>query len=1032
MKRCPTCGQSVADEMRVCPACGQDVTARRQRIDDYRIVDVIHEGFSTFLCRAVRERTDEHVMLRLFTPQSGVNEDVAARLQREIEKLKILPGDVFVRHHAIRRSQDGAWYRVSEWVESESWGSLLASGQLGDRTLLLGLFHEMAEAIAILHAHGHFIPHLILNDLIAVREESRLRVKVDYKLSRFIDPKVDRPAPMLRRLLACHPDMVSQRPLDFRSDIWSLGNVFVALLSGDLDLEAPDAGIDALGLPVDLTILLKVMLADDPDLRPQSMREVADSLDRIRKRHAAVTQRLPDRHEKDRRPAYRTGKRTRWTALASIAIALSALLLAYLQRASPDPESALEAAANRCAPSVAFVLVEYWLETEEGVVFRNAAEGTAFLADREGYLLTSRHVVCPWLEDPTFDGIARFARSRQIELTLKYRLCLWFEGMRAFNPAGRMIGNPDVTDVYDIENSYSTEGTRRATILGVGRAPTRIRQLMKSPLKDDIAVIKIDPVPEGIEPLPLERAMDPRKLPKLSRVIALGFPLGSRTQVDTINTSVVRGSVRRAFENMFQIDASLHGGNSGGPVIDTRGKVIGIVSAVAVDYSHGIVSVATPVWDFGMILPIPAAVQLLNDLKAGHPKWNGVIDFSTESSVAKVREIALQGRWAEAMSAADERLGGSLQPALIISAAMLHFCNGDLRVARERFLQALSMDPDNYQLRFMLALIDWIAGHSPEGSYHQEIAEADWRSPGEFQGYLLQLLQGSAEDPSWANAWATSSERSWVYYVVGWLRAREGKLMEAETLFETSALSADPEGWELVLAKAKLDDIRKQRRSVLRTPGEQTMNATRMQSFDRQLQEAIQANRKRQEEAAVLAAKLAGADLDEKLSGLQAISALEPSNRALLGALAYANAAAERFQPALMHLRAYIGTGVRPTAMRLSLGLLEAGILNYQQERQAAEAALTQYTAGTRDTFFLSIGDYLSGRITEESLRRQAGDRPENILVACAAAGFWAEAKDKSLAMRFYREGVGSFLDDWVEFDFIRERLMRLKAAGPG
>ena len=57
--------------------------------------------------------------------------------------------------------------------------------------------------------------------------DGALDVKIDYKLSRYIDPKLDRPAPMLKRLLACHPDIVNDRPLDFRSDIWSLGKVFV-------------------------------------------------------------------------------------------------------------------------------------------------------------------------------------------------------------------------------------------------------------------------------------------------------------------------------------------------------------------------------------------------------------------------------------------------------------------------------------------------------------------------------------------------------------------------------------------------------------------------------------------------------------------------------------------------------------------------------------------------------------------------------------------------------------------------------------
>ena len=305
MKLCPTCGQPVADEITVCPACGQDVSGRRQAVDDYRIVDVLHEGYSTFLCRAIRERTDEHVMIRLFTPRSGVDADVAARLQRELEELKKLPDDGFVRHFAIRRSADGLWYRISEWVETESWGSLLASGRLGDRRTLFGLFRRMAEILTVLHAHGHFIPHLILNDIMAVPQaDGTLGVKIDYKLSRYIDPKLDRPAPMLKTLLACHPDIVNQRPLDFRSDVWSLGKVFVELLAGDLEIENHEARVDALDLPDEMSVLLRVMLADDPDLRPQSMAEVAESLRRIEELPELAAGR---RNHPRRRPPRRPG-----------------------------------------------------------------------------------------------------------------------------------------------------------------------------------------------------------------------------------------------------------------------------------------------------------------------------------------------------------------------------------------------------------------------------------------------------------------------------------------------------------------------------------------------------------------------------------------------------------------------------------------------------------------------------------------------------------------------------------------------------
>jgi S1-C subfamily serine protease len=778
------------------------------------------------------------------------------------------------------------------------------------------------------------------------------------------------------------------------------------------------------------------MLADDPDLRPQSMSEIAESLRRI--------QELPEEPEPAKPPeaaappaglVQRLQKRVRLLAAAVfVIIAAGVLGWFYLDRESRDAESTLETYANRYARSVGFVLVDYWLESEGTIIFRNVAEGTAFLVDREGYLLTSRHVVCPWLEDPGFGGVVQYTRMRKISVTLNYRIHLWFEGTRAFNPAGRMIENPDITDIFFTENAYSTDGSPRVEIAGVARPPVRTRQLLKSPLKDDFAVIKIDRTPEGAAPLPLDLGMDPSKLPKLSRVIALGFPLGSRTQVDTVNASVVRGNVRRAFENMFQIDASLHGGNSGGPVIDTRGKVIGIVSAVAMDFSHGLVPIATPVWDIGLILPITGAERLLRDLKAGQAKWNGVIDFSTEASLARVRELAAQGRWAEAMAAVDEKLGRSPQPVMVAASGMLHFCNGDEKGARQRFTQSLSMDPEDNQARLMLVLIDWLAGRQGgKQPYHQDLAAADWRSAAEFQSYLLQVLEDRVGLPSALNAWTSSSEKSWIHYIGGLVRLRQGHPAEAEHLIEQAVLSADPEGWEFLLARAKLDEIRKQQHAASQAPDQWAAYSAHMQQFDRRVKETLEARKKRQEELSVLWAKLANGDtaLEEKTTALKKILELDPDNRAVRGTLAYAAAATDDFPEALEHLRAYLAIDGRRTAMRMGLGLLEAGILHYQGQEEAANERLSDYALRTRDPWFLTVCAYLRGQQTEEGLRGQAGDSPENILTGFTAAGFRAEgSKEKKNAIRFYREALGSFLDNWVEYDFVRERVNRLKRSG--
>ncbi|MBS3918403.1 MAG: trypsin-like peptidase domain-containing protein [Deltaproteobacteria bacterium] len=1034
MKLCPTCGQSVAEEIAICPSCGSEIGEGRRYIDEYRIIDVLHEGYSSFLCRAIHEPTQEHVMIRLFTPYSGVNEEVADRLKWEIEKLKELPDEGFVHHQAIKRTPDGLWYRISEWIDSESWGSLLVLGRLSNLGILLDLFHQMASILEILHHHGHFIPHLILNDIIAIKgEKDKIRINIDYKLSRFIDPLLDRPSPMLKKLLSSHPDILNQRPLDFRSDIWSLGKVFVELVSADLETMDYLEKIEELDLPSELKVLLRVMLADDPDLRPQSMSEIRESIERIQEslRHPVTVPSQRMTPLTTIRLLQRPQKRV-WVLGALTFVIFLIALFAWFQVKDrrKDVESTLENYANQYARSVAFLLVDYWLEADGERVYRNVAEGTAFLVDREGYMLTSRHLACPWLEDPHFAAAVQHLRMRKRASRFGYRIFLWFEGERAFNRAGRMIESPDVDDIYFIENAFSSETSPQLYIAGVAKPPMRMREIFTSPLKDDFALIKIEKVPPGRYPIPLDLEMDPRKLPKLTRVITLGFPLGSRTQTDTVNVSVVAGNIRRTFENMFQIDASLRSGNSGGPVIDARGKAIGILSAVAIDFTQGLVPMITPVWDIGLILPITGAVELLADLKAGHAKWNGLVDFSIEAMLTKIQDVASRGRWAEAMHLVDEKLKKGLSPELVTAAGMLHFCNRDYGGARQRFSESLSMDAKNNQARLMLMLIDWISGGREQSTYQRDLLKADWRSPAEFQSYLARVMEGSVPIDRAIKGWHSPAEKTWVYFISGLVRSREGKIEEAEKLLQEAVLSGDLDSWEFFLSRANLENLRKKRRNSLSTDTQWTEYTAQVERFEAIVRESLNMKKKKQEQSAPLWERLADISIpvEEKRFVLEKALELDPENRMILSALAYCTAAMGVWPDALTYVRRFLATDGRQNAVRMSLGLFEAGILHHQGQEAEVQAILDDYRRRIRDPWFLTICDYLAGRETEDSLRKQAGEHPENFITAFAVIGFWAEgSKDKKSALRLYREVLGTFLDDWLDYGFVRERLKCLK-----
>ncbi len=1033
MKLCQNCEQPLAEEITICPSCGSEVDAGRRYIDDYRIEEVLHEGHASFLCKAIRERTNERVMIRLFTKESGVDEKVAERLKREIEELKKLPVEGFVRHHSIRRSTDGLWYRISEWVDAVSWGDLVASGRLNDYGVAFKLFYKIASILEMLHLQGYFIPHLILDDIIVVEnDKGELDVKIDYKLSRFFDPKLDRPGPMLKRLLACHPDIVNGRPLDFRSDIWSLGKIFVELLTADYETSNYLAKIDELPLSHEAKVLFKSMLADDPDLRPRSMYEVVDALDRIKEGEIKEAKERQLELTSDSATAIRAIKK-RLSLLAVLVVLLivaAALVWFRLDLGRKDSSAVLEGYANQYARSMAFVLVEYWLEEGKEILYQNRSEGTAFLVDSDGYLLTNRHVVCPWLQDislnMTIDQLREDARSANF----KYRIFLWFEGEKAFNLSAGLIESPDLTDIYFLGSAFRTDGTPHITIAGVAKAPVQTRHLITSPLKNDFAVLKISQVPEGLKPLPLDVRMDPQSIPKLSRVISLGFPLGSRTQADTVNVSVARGHVRRSFENLIQVDAPIYGGDSGGPVIDMRGKVIGIVSGVAKELTHGLLPVATPLWNMAMVLPINKVEAFLQDLKAGQVKWNGILDLSVEAKLKRITEMAAKGCWADAMDMADKELKLSVDPQLVMATGMIYFCAGDNKGATRLLEQSLSIDPENSFAKLMIFLIDWLAGDSSVSRYRDELLALDWRSHAEFLGYLARTFEGRVDEESALKGWYNESERSWLNYIIGLIKGRQAEWAESERLLKEALLSADPEAWEFFLAMAQLEKVQQRRLESLRADPQWAAYQAERDAFDQAVKRERASKEERRTKLDELISQLEEVSISpgDKRKVLERIRETVPNNRDILVVLAYHSAMEEDWEAGLEYVRSFLGTEGRQNAGRLSMGLLEPEILHCMGRQEEARDRLEAFSSRTRDPWYRTVGEALLGKRTQDLLKKEAGESPEKLLTLYVALGFWAEGSgDKARAIEHYKEALASFMDTWVEFDFAKERIKRLR-----
>jgi len=212
---------------------------------------------------------------------------------------------------------------------------------------------------------------------------------------------------------------------------------------------------------------------------------------------------------------------------------------------------------------VATVIVDRGYRVERGTSVANRILGSAFFVDSSGLLVTNYHVIESEV-DPKYKGYSRM---------------------------------------------YVRMGDASSP-----RIPARVIGWDKAL---DLALIKTE-----IEPEYVFSIVD-KVIPRVGdTVIAIGSPVGLEK---TVTSGIVSSLSRRFLQigDVVQIDAAVNGGNSGGPIVDNQGRLIGVVFA-GLEYYQGL-NFAIPAQRLAAALP-----AMIKGGKTQRP-WLGIVLCETYS-----------------------------------------------------------------------------------------------------------------------------------------------------------------------------------------------------------------------------------------------------------------------------------------------------------------------------------------------------------------------------------------------------------------
>jgi len=196
---------------------------------------------------------------------------------------------------------------------------------------------------------------------------------------------------------------------------------------------------------------------------------------------------------------------------------------------------------------------------------------------------------------------------------------------REFQSAGSGV-IVNAAEGYILTNHHVVENADEITVALMDER-TLQAQVVGSDAGSDVAVLRVDP--DGLAEMPLG---DSDQLRVGDFVVAIGNPFALR---HTVTSGIVSGLGRRGinpegYEDFIQTDASINPGNSGGALVNLRGELVGINSAIFSRTGGNI--------GIGFAIPVNMARNVMDQIVAFGGVRRGLLGVSIATVTPEIAE----------------------------------------------------------------------------------------------------------------------------------------------------------------------------------------------------------------------------------------------------------------------------------------------------------------------------------------------------------------------------------------------------------